>query len=144
MTFWLMIKVMIYNLMNKSFNTFDSHELNDFLRICHVLMTLILFFKNLDRCILIDFEWSLSFWDCRFWIFWFSLMLMIRRERWKFLRSRFRRSELLSLKTRRLRRNVRDSWKSADFASRFVMFDTRKNLSIALSRIKRSFWYFLS
>jgi hypothetical protein len=71
-------------------------------------------------------------------------MLMIRRKRWDFLRSRFRRSELLSLKTRRLRRNVRNSWESVDLASRSVMFDTRKNLFIALFRIKRSFWCFLS
>ncbi len=46
MTFWLMTKMMIQSLMKRSFNTFDSHELNDFLRICHVLMTLISFFKK--------------------------------------------------------------------------------------------------
>jgi hypothetical protein len=33
MTFWLMIKMMIHNLKNKSFNIFDSNELNDFLKI---------------------------------------------------------------------------------------------------------------
>jgi hypothetical protein len=46
MTFWFMIKMMIHNLMNKSFNIFDSHELNNFLRICHALMTLISFFRK--------------------------------------------------------------------------------------------------
>jgi hypothetical protein len=128
--------------MSKSFNIFDSHELNDFLRICHVLMPLISFFKR-----------SRSLHFNRFWMivivlrllilnFWLSLML-IRRERWEFLRSRFRRSELLSLKACRFRRNVKNSWESADFSFRFVMFDTRKNLSIALSRIKKSFWCFL-
>jgi hypothetical protein len=100
--------------------------------------------EDLDRCILIDFEWSLLSWDYRFWIFWFSLMLMIRRERWDFLRLKFRRSRLLSLRARRLRRNVKNSWESIDFSFRSVMFDTRKNLLIALFRIKRSFWCFLS
>jgi hypothetical protein len=38
--------MMIHNLMSKSFNISDSHELNDFLKICHVLMTLISFFKK--------------------------------------------------------------------------------------------------
>jgi hypothetical protein len=41
-----MIQLMIYNLMNKSFNIFDSHKFNDFLKICHVLMTLISFFRK--------------------------------------------------------------------------------------------------
>jgi hypothetical protein len=41
-----MIKMMIHNLMNKSFNTFDSNELNDFLRIYHALVTLISFFRT--------------------------------------------------------------------------------------------------
>jgi hypothetical protein len=43
----------------------------------------------------------------------------------------------------RFRRNVKDSWKLADFSFLSVMFDTRKNLSTALFRIKRSFWYLL-
>jgi hypothetical protein len=144
MTFWLMIRMMIHNLMNKSFNIFDSHELNDFLRICHALMTLISFFRrfrslhfNWFRMIVIVLRLSIL-------KFWLSLMLMIRRKRWDSLWSRFRRSELLSLRARRFRRNVKDSWKSADFAFRFVKFDTRKNLSIALFRIKRSFWCCLS
>jgi hypothetical protein len=135
---------MIHNLMNKLFNTFDSHELNDFLKICHVLMTLISFFKrfrslhfNRFRMIVI----VLRLFILNFWLF---LMLMIRRKRWNSFRSRFRRSELLNLRTRRLRRNVKDSWKLIDLAFRFVMFDIRKNLSIALFRIKRSFWCFLS
>jgi hypothetical protein len=41
-----MIKVMIYNLINKLFNIFDLHELNDFLRVYHALMTLISFFRK--------------------------------------------------------------------------------------------------
>jgi hypothetical protein len=67
MTFWLMIEIMIYNLMNKSFNIFDSHELNDFLKICHALMTLISFFKkfqslhfNQFRMIVIVLKLSIS------------------------------------------------------------------------------------
>jgi hypothetical protein len=40
-------------------------------------------------------------------------------------------------------RNVKNSWKSADFSFFFVIFDIRKKLSIALSRIKKSFWCFL-
>jgi hypothetical protein len=43
----------------------------------------------------------------------------------------------------RSRRNVKDLWESADFSFLFVIFDTRKNLSIALFRIKRSFWCLL-
>jgi hypothetical protein len=139
MTFWLMIKMMIHNLMNKSFNTFDSHELNDFLKICHVLITLISFFKRFRSLHFNQFRMIVIVLRLSILNFWLSLMLMIRRKRWDSLRSR-----LLNLKTRRFRRNVKDSWKSTDFASRFVMFDTWKNLLIALFRIKKSFWCFLS
>jgi hypothetical protein len=145
MTFWLMIKMMIHSLMSKSFNTFDSHELNDFLRICHALMTLISFFRKSRS---LHFNWfRMIVIVLRLSILNFLIFFNVddtTRERWNALRSKFRRSELLSLRTRRFRRNVKNSWKSIDFSFRFVMFNIRKNLSITLFRIKKSFWCFLS
>jgi hypothetical protein len=129
MTFWLMIKMMIHNLMNKSFNIFESHELNDFLKIYHILMILISFFKKFRSLNFNRFRMIVIVLNCRFWIFWLFLMLMIRRKRWDSFRSRFRRSKLLSLRIRRLRRNVKNSWKSVNFAFWFVMFNIRKNFS---------------
>jgi hypothetical protein len=82
MTFWLMIEMMIHNLISKSFNIFNSHELNDFLKICHALMTLISFFRrfrslHFNRFRMIATVLRLSILNFRL-----SLMLMIRRERW--------------------------------------------------------------
>ncbi len=137
-----MIKMMIHNLINKLFNIFDSHELNDFLKICHVLMTLISFFKrsrslhfNWFRMIVIVLRLSIL----NFLIF-FNVDDMTKTLR--FFSIEISTIRIVELETRRLRRNVKDSWESVDFAFRFVMFDTRKNFLIALFRINRSFWYF--
>ncbi len=73
------------------------------------------------------------------------------RSSWNCLFEFYKFSSKWRLKSNRLRstqrfwswRNVKNSWELTDLLFFFVMFNTRKNLSIALSRIKKSFWCFL-
>ncbi len=93
------------------------------------------FSEDYCRCISIDFSWSSRLWDCLSWFYETSR----RWQRW--LKSRRLRLNRLTRIARRSRSrlNVKDSWKSADLSFLFVIFDSRKNLSIVLFRIKKSF-----
>jgi hypothetical protein len=132
---------MIQSLINKSFNIFDLNELNEFFRIFHVFFALISFFRKFL---------SLHF-NKFFMIVTISrLFILILRNFLKMIeiiRSRRLRLKLSRLtrvvRHSRFRRNVKDLWKLVDFSFLFVMFDTRKNFSIALFWIKKLFWYLL-
>jgi hypothetical protein len=93
-----------------------------------------------DFCcrISINFASSSRFWNCRFWSF------EVFREWLKRSKSKRLRLNWLNLFQRFWSWcNVKDLWKLIDLSFFFVIFDIRKNLSIALFRIKKSFWCLL-
>jgi hypothetical protein len=121
---------MIQSLINKSFNIFYSNELNEsfnFSRVFRVDLVFQKIFVIASQSIFYDRH------DFEFVYFDFAKLFEDNRDDW---------IDWLNILDLDVVSKIHNN--SLIFLFLSVMFDTRKNLSIALFRIKKFFWYFFS